>query len=100
MHKRLLNFLSTNGTLFEHQYGFQSKKTSNMVILDIYAQIVESFENNIVCCIFLDFVKLFDTVNHSILFEKLENYGIRCSALNWFKSYLNKRQQIVKINNT
>ena len=72
-----------------------------MAILNIYAQIVESFENNdIACCIFLDFAKAFDTVNHSILLEKLENYVISGSASNWFKSYLNKSQQIVKINNT
>ena len=101
MHKRLLIFLSSNGALFEHQFGFQSKKTTNTATLDIYAKIVESFENNdIACCIFLDFAKAFDTVNHSILLEKLENYGIRGRAVNCFKSYLNKRQQVVKINNT
>ena len=78
VHKRLINFLVKNGALFEHQYGFQPNKTTNMAILDIYAKIIESFEsNNIACCIFLDFAKAFDTVNHEILLNKLENYGIQ-----------------------
>ena len=100
MHSRLMNFLTNNKSLFEHQFGFQQNKTTNMAILDIYSNIVEAIENNETpCCIFLDFAKAFDTVNHKILLQKLMNYGIRGLPLKWFESYFQKRQQTVKINN-
>ena len=48
-------------------------------------------------CIFLDFAKAFDTVNHEILIEKLKHFGVRDNAHLWFKSYLSNRTQFTQI---
>ena len=50
------------------------------------------------CGIFIDLRKAFDTVNHEILLNKLEHYGIRGNMLKWFQSYLSHCKQYVSVN--
>ena len=42
--------------------------------------------------------KAFDTVDHNILCQKLEHYGLLRRELSWFKSCLSSRQQYCSIN--
>jgi len=49
--------------------------------------------------VLLDLSAAFDTNNHNILLNRLENYfGIRGIALAWFKTYLSDRYQFVTVN--
>ena len=48
--------------------------------------------------IFIDLEKVFDTVSHDILLEKLNHCGIRGISNDCFKSYLSNRTQFVSIN--
>ena len=62
--------------------------------------IKETIDNGMFGCgVFIDFQKAFDTVNHSILINKFEHYGIRGVGSDWFRSYLsNRKQQFKSIN--
>ena len=90
-----------NNVLCDSQYGFRNGVSTAHALIDIVDKISKSIdEKKYTIGIFLDLKKCFDTVDHNILLTKLEHLGIRGIALEWLKSYLDKRQQYVLYNNT
>ena len=48
--------------------------------------------------VFINLKKAFDTVDHDILCQKLEYYGIQGRGLAWFRAYLSTRKQYTRVN--
>ena len=49
------------------------------------------------CAVFLDCLKAFDTVNHSLLLTKLKQIGASHDVSGWFRSYLSNRFQLTAV---
>ena len=97
VYKRVYNFLTSTGQICEKQYGFWAKHSCDHAVAQIIGTILKNLENKkSTITVMLDLSKAFDTIEHHIMLQKLELYGVRGTCLNWFKSYLANRQMRVK----
>ena len=96
---RCMDYIDKNNLLNEEQFGFRPNRSTYMAIIELLDKIANAVERNETTVgIFLDFSKAFDTINHDkgLLLYKLEYYGFRGIALDWFKTYLSNRKQFVR----
>ena len=78
---------------------FHSTETALTCVLDDVLCAIDDRKS--VLLLMLDLSAAFDTVDHHILLNRMENrLGIKENALKWFKSYLSDRSQYVIINGT
>ena len=94
MYKRIYSFLEVHTILYSLQFGFQKNHSSGHALVSLTESVKNTLDNKrLGCGIFIDLQRAFDTVNHKSLLSKLEHYGIRGFALEWFRSYLSNGKQ-------
>ena len=98
MYKQLYKFLEIHNIRYSLQFGCQENHSIDHTLVSLTEAIRDTHDNKrFGCGIFIDIQNAFDTVNQKILLAKLEHYGVRGCALEWFRSYLCDRKQYVSV---
>ena len=99
MFKLLKAFLDKHDVFFKAQYGFRDKHSTQHAIVDFVNTIQSNMDKQPgTRGIFIDLEKAFDTVDHSVLLNKLYHYGIRGIINDWLSSYLSGHTPITEVN--
>jgi len=100
IYARLHAHIDMNNILVQEQYGFWTHPSTEQAAFTLINSILTAMNNNqMVGGIFCDLQKAFDCVNHKILLEKLEFYGVEGKFKTLFETYLTGRYQRVALNN-
>ena len=100
MYTKITSFLNANNLFYKHQYGFRENHSTVHPIIHLLNQCAVSTNHpdpEYTIAILCDLSKAFDVIRHDILLSKLNYYGIRGIANQWFRNYLSEREQYVEI---
>ena len=93
------DYLVKNSILYEFQSGFRSKYSTATCLTYLHDFVRKEISlGRYVGMVMIDLRKAFDTVNHTILCDKLKAVGFDSSTVSWFQSYLQNRTQLVNVN--
>ena len=94
----MYDFIDKNQLIYERQFGFRAKHSTNHALISTEAIKAELDNGNYVGGVFIDLQKAFDTVNDDILCENLAFYGFREIVNSSSSRFYQNRQQYVSIN--
>ena len=94
----IMQHFETYCILSDNQHGFRRGHSCETQLLEFVEELTTSLEGGRQTdIIILDFAKVFDWVNHSLLVYKLQCYGIRGSTITWIANFLGDWRQAVVV---
>ena len=100
LHNRLYSYFNKYDILTPNQFGFKQNSSTSHAVRQLYDECIDNLdETKLIYAVFLDLKKAFDRVNHQILLQKLEKYGVRGLPLQLLTSYISDRIQYTVVNN-
>ena len=94
---RITSHVDSNHIASSHQSAYSRFHSTESALLSLLSDLTAAVQaGNLVPLALLDMNAAFDTVDHQILFERLDKtFDIRHDALKWISSYLTGRTQSV-----
>jgi hypothetical protein len=97
--KRLFTYLQENNLMDNEQCAYKKFNSCEQALIDIQDYALRAADKGEVTALLLfDMTAAFDTVDHTILLERLLKLGIGGDAHCWLSNYLMNRTQVIRIN--
>ena len=96
--QQTLTYMVDNKLIHEaHHASIKGRSTTTAVvtIMDTWSKLVEDGKE--VAALAMDQSAAYDLIDHEILLQKMQVLGFQPNTINWFRNYLNNRQQKVYI---
>ena len=98
VYNQLVYYFESYGLLFHNQHGFRMGKSTTSAITEFVQFLYENYDRRLdSSCVYVDYSRAFDTINHEILCKTLHMYGLDNNSLRWCCDYLSNRKQHVKL---